>query len=488
MIEAISDWGASAPSGLSFRGTGSSGPANLGAGLSFFDVKIHEVAPSDVSGMDASQIMNILHNLDVDGVREAAAAHTALGEQLQRVADKLVQNAHTLAQSWKGSAAQAAMNKFQQMHAQTAQLAAQAKQTGQVLHWTAAEMQKFKNLPAPHGMSAVQADEHTGAAIGGAVGGVPGAAIGDAVGGIAGAIGIGGGGQQAKANAQAQKYLHALNQQLVAANNALPTTIGQGPGPHIGNNNGLGPAGAGGGVSGGGVASGPGLSPYSGAGAGSGTGSGAPAHIGKFNAVQPHSGNSQSIASLQSVAPSANGGTATLPPPGNPVTAAPGVPTNMPTMVPSGPVPNVGNGPASAKALAEEGTLPASEGAAAEGSAVDGAAGAGAADGAAADGMGAEGMMPMSGMGAAGQASEAAAGESLLDTETNPAFADAAAGSGAGGAIGDEIGAAEGEGMFPMTGGGASQRDRERQRQAWMNEDDIWGLPKDSVSSVIEGK
>lgn len=466
----IGDWGGGAPSVLSLGGT-SSGGQGLGSGSSFFDVKINEVAPSEVSGMDVNQIMGILHNLDVEGVTEAADAHMNLASKLDQVARRLAQNAHTLAANWQGTAAQAAMDKFQEMHDQAAQLAAQAKQTGQVLHWTAGVMEKYRNLPTPQGESATQADEQTGSHIGGAVGGAAGSAIGDGIGAIAGAFGIGGG-NQAKANAQAQKYLTALNEHLVAANNALPSTIGQAPSDWGSSSQPFQKAGGGGAGSGtgGGVASAPPMSPYSGAGAGGGSaaGSAGPAHISKFNPAPLVHGGAGPGASLQSYTPPP-GGPTTLPPPGPAPTTGPVGPSGMPTFVPGGPVPNTEDVPVDENALA-------SDQAVAEDGALPGDAMAGA-DGAAAD--------EVSGMGPAGEAAAA----DLPGVESG-AVSGTESAIGADGEIGaaDAMGA-EGEGMLPMMGGaGSGQQDKERQRQAWMNEDaDIWGVPKDSVGSVIEG-
>lgn len=464
MLE-TSDWGAGAPSVLSAGGAGApaSPGTSLGAGAAYYYLKINEVSPSEVSGMDVSQIMSILHGLDVDGVTEAADAHMNLASKLEQVSSRLASNAHTLAGSWQGTAAQAAMDKFQQLHNQTSQLAAQARQTGQVLHWTASVMQKYKNLPTPQGESATQADEQTGAHIGGAIGGAPGSAIGDATGAVAGFFGIGGG-NQAKANAQAQKYLNALNQHLVAANNALPTTIGQSP--ELGNT-GLGPARtgtSGGAVSGPGpVASAPPVSPYPGSGAGTaspGTGPSGPAPTGKFHgAPLPNSGPGPGT--LQGYTPPP-GNTSTPPPPGPTTTPPPGPGNVPPGLVPGGPVPNNSNGPGPDDAPAEDGPLSGDGG----GDALAGV------DGADADG--------------------AAAGGALGDGPVSDIAAESGVVTGADGEIGAADGSAvgaEGEGMgFPMTGGaGSGQQDKERQRQVWMNEDtDIWGVPKDSVGSVID--
>jgi uncharacterized protein YukE len=465
MLE-TSDWGDGAPSVLSAGGAGASASpsTSLGAGAPSYYLKINEVSPSDVSGMDVNQVMGILHSLDVDGVTEAADAQMNLASKLEQVASRLASNAHTLAGSWQGTAAQAAMDKFQQMHTQTSQLAAQAKQTGQVLHWTASVMQKYKNLPTPQGESATQADEQTGAHIGGAIGGVPGSAIGDAAGAVAGFFGIGGG-NQAKANAQAQKYLNALNQHLVAANNALPSTIGQAP--EFGNT-GLGPAhtGTGGGaVSGPGpIASAPPISPYPGSGVGTRpvTGPAGPTPTGKFHgAPLPNSGPGPS-GTLQGYTPPP-GNTSTLPPPGPTAPPpAPG-PGNMPPgLVPGGPVPNNNNGPGPDEALTEDGPISGDAGGDALAGVDDAVPDAAAANGAIGD----------------GAVSDVAAESGVITG------ADGEIGAADASAVG-----AEGEGMgFPMMGGaGSGQQDKERQRQVWMNEDtDIWGVPKDNVGSVID--
>jgi hypothetical protein len=40
----------------------------------------------------------------------------------------------------------------------------------------------------------------------------------------------------------------------------------------------------------------------------------------------------------------------------------------------------------------------------------------------------------------------------------------------------------------PMAGTGSGQQEKERRREAWMNEDEsIWGMPADHVPPVIEG-
>jgi hypothetical protein len=181
-------------------------------------------------------------------------------------------------------------------------------------------------------------------------------------------------------------------------------------------------------------------------------------HISKFNpAPLPHGGATPGrmphdytpphSGTLQSYTPPPDG-TSTLPPPG--ATPPPGGPAgggNIPSFTPS-PLPNSTNVSNRENDLVSD--EPLTE------------------DGAAADGLAADGMPEVPGMGTTGSV--------------------AAAESDAGSVIGSE--GADGEGTgFPMTGGsGSGQQDKERKRQAWMNEDaDIWGVPKGNVGPVIEG-
>jgi uncharacterized protein YukE len=73
--------------------------------------------------------------------------------------------------------------------------------------------------------------------------------------------------------------------------------------------------------------------------------------------------------------------------------------------------------------------------------------------------------------------------------EGAPAAADSAAAEAAGAGAAGAAGAEEGMSALPMMGGGAGGKgDSERQRQAWMAEDDeIWGLPADAFQSPLLG-
>jgi hypothetical protein len=465
----------------------------------FFEVRTHPVAQSDVASMNANQIMDILHNLDVQGVTDAANAHLALGKQLDEVTGQLRKHATTLHAAWQGSAAQSAMDTFQSMHEQTALLAAQAKQTGQVLRWTAGVMQQYKDLPAPQGQSTMAADQQAGAnALSGAgtEGKVLGAAGGTVVGGLMDMFGAGHSAQE-QANQKARQYLTSLNTHLIAANNALPSPIGM---PSIGTTP-LGPAhaqgsSAGSNASHGGVVAG--APPVSGAGAGAGagasavtapaSGAGSASGIHKFSSAGLTPTGQGPTATLQGYSPPP-GGANTLPPPGTGgagPAAGPAGPGGLVPM-PGGPVPGTGPGdnvPTDSLA-AEDTALPVGPGAGGGTAGPDGAAAeAAAGDGVIGDEM--PGMMPGMGGAAGGAPGEELGSDEYALREVNPDLA--ANGAASRGVIGDE--AADAEAGAPMMGGGSGsrERDKERRRQAWMDEDaDIWGRPADNIPSVIEG-
>lgn len=415
------DPGAVGPAAAASPGTGPlgatpPGAARLSVGTPIVDVKVNAVAPSETSGMDAASVMDILRNLDVEGVREAASAHTALGETLERIAENLVANGQTLAGSWQGDAAQAAVTKFQQMHAQASQIAAQAKQTGQALEWTASVMDKYRKLPNPLGDPASLAGQPAD---------TPGAAIGDVIAAVAGAAAPGAG-HQAKANAQARKYLNELNQHLVTANGSLPSSIGHSAA--------VSPAGAAHGGTAAGVPGGTGhavggpasSSAYPGTVAGSGPGgpSGAPAP-----AFTPAAHATPAGALQSSAVPGGGAGTLT---PSAPAPSAPGGGA-MPGLVPLGPVPGTSK----------------------------------------------------SASGSLGNTTE----EEPSEEESGLASAEDTQAADSGTAIGDrKQGSVAGEGSaLPMMGGaGAGQPEQERLRESWMNEDqNVWGVPQGTVGSEI---
>ncbi len=192
-----------------------------------YPVKSNDVQPFDAAGMTTAQIMSILHRLDSGAVAEAGTAHTALGRELDTMAGHLTGYAQTLAQSWAGTAAQAAMARLQELYDQTTVLAAQAAQTGSALTWLGTDvLPAFQRLQTP-GTGSVLADgAAAGGVIGGGVAGAGGAMAGTAGGAAAAGLDALLTGAGAAAQAQAQKYLSALSGYLVTANSALPGQVG----------------------------------------------------------------------------------------------------------------------------------------------------------------------------------------------------------------------------------------------------------------------
>ena len=142
------------------------------------------------------------------------------------MAGHLTGYAQTLAQSWTGTAAQAAMARLQQLYDQTSVLADQAAQTGSALTWLGTDvLPAFQRLQTPGTGSALASGATAGGVIGGSVAGAGGAMAGTAGGAAAAGLDalLTGG---AAAQAQAQTYLSALSGYLVTANSALPAQIG----------------------------------------------------------------------------------------------------------------------------------------------------------------------------------------------------------------------------------------------------------------------
>jgi hypothetical protein len=208
----------------------------LGAQPSY-PVKTQPVAGFNGAGMSAGTIMEILRGLSPGEVAAAGAAHTHVGEVLDSVAGRLAANARTLAANWSGSAAQAAMGQFQQLHNHIVVLAQQAQQVGSVLSWLGDKvLPQFTSLPDPRvsPASLVLHDAVTGTALDGVVGGLIGAGTGllDELDGSA----------QATADRTARQYIAKLSGYLVIADQSLPSAIGATPAPAHGNGGGASPA------------------------------------------------------------------------------------------------------------------------------------------------------------------------------------------------------------------------------------------------------
>jgi hypothetical protein len=496
---AVSSWGPMAGTSAAVPATS----ASSASAMTPIDVKTYSVAESDVTGMTAAEIMAILHGLPSGEVAAAGATATRLGSTLEQVATRVTQHAHTLAQSWTGSAAQGAMVQFQALHDQTAKLAQQTMQTGAVLSWLGNEvLPRFKALPDPTPATPVTTDAREGAAVGEKVAGPGGAIVGSVGGTIVGAVSglFGGNAQaQAEANRTAQQYLSALNAHLIQANEKLPSPVGG----SLVYQDGAGPSAA---SPSGGARSGPSGSALSGAGAaapgsgyaGGGTGgvtsvTGGVTSVPRVGSVP---GTGGSGATLSSGHVSGQGGV-----PGGSLPPATGSLQGVPVTPGGSPPPSLGPTGTSVPGSAGLGT----------GSPVPGLSGLpvpGPASGGTASGLGADDESPADAVPGEGISGGAVPGEEVAGIpEVSGLTAQGAVGQGAAaqGAVADTAvgtpaasdgllaAGAEGQagyGMtgFPMMGSGAAQQEKERRRKAWLGEEaDIWGLPSDHVPPVIEG-
>ena len=411
---------------------------------SSYNIKPNSVSPAgEEQSMGYQEIMQNLHNLKPGDVASAGDAFKNLGTVLDNIASDLATTGNQLSQHWQGTAAQAAMTKFQQLHDQAAQLAAQAHTTANVASWVGNDvLPQYKNIPDPQVMSKSESD----AVIGGAVGGVPGAAVGS----MLGAFGIGSDGS-AKADQAARGYLASLNGHLATANTSLPNTVSGPPGSFGGSGTMQGSTAH----TGSGAGSGYGGSGYGGVGGSGGTGPGpggqnypTPGGTGHLTPVKLPTGGPGPTGTLQGYNPPPGGGS--VPPFG------------------SGPPGGVTTGGGSANPFSRMAMMP----------------GGGPGAGGGGEGLPGEGGLG-EGSGLAGESGLANGADTGSVAAGEGAAADAA-GAEAAGVAGAE--GAEGMGMtgMPMGGSGSGQQDKERQRQAWMHEDeDIWGVPKQDIGPVL---
>lgn len=427
-----------------------------------YQITVNSVsAGGEEQSMGYEQIMAHLHGLKPEEVAQAAESFRQLGDTLNTMATRLASAGDQLAGQWSGAAAAKAMTRFQELHDQTATLAAQAHTTAGVMKWVGGEvMPQFQQLQSPQVMSGGQ-----GWAAGSVAG--PGAGIVGAIGGaVMGAEG------KAKADQAARQYMSTLNQHLVQANQMLPpSTTGPAAWHSRGNtsynlsNHGGSLAGTGAGSSGG--------AGYSGSGGGVGGGGGGPfaaqTSAGHFSASTPS-------ASLQGYAPPQSGGGAVSPYGG-------GAPSSMATgggsANPFSRMPMVPGGGTSPGGVLGEKGLPGESGI--PGESALGKGGPLGKSGLPGKGVPGEGMPGESGLapGAAGDAGGSAGAAAAGDA------ASGAAGEAAG-AAGAGAGEAGGMGAMPMGGAGGGQQEKERQRQAWLHEDDnIWGLPDEEIGPII---
>jgi len=444
------------------------GAASALGSLPSYPVKSRAVSGFTGAGMPASQVMAILHGLSPGDVQAAGDAHTALGTTLDRVAGRLDANARTLSQNWSGSAAQGAMDQFQQLHGHMVTLAQQALQVGTVLSWLGGDvLPQFASLPDPQlsPASLVLGDAAAGAVVGSTVEGPVGAVTGGAAGAAKGLLAELDGSAQAAANRTAQEYIARLSGYLVIADQSLPGTIGAGPPPAAGSGQGSTPA-----VRVTGVTSGGGSGPVTGARPAGGSGTAA---------VLPPGASTPPPASLQG---------ATIP--GGPVPPPAGT-TPTPSAVPSAPPPGPGGlgggglaGPVAGLPVAETAPGPVPGPVLAS----DSAAATPATDMASEE---LTGSVPPAGPGlVTAVAGEQPGGAPGLSGASGLSAAGDPATDGLPGALAgaDEPTMAPDMAGFPMmgTGGAARPEEEERIRQAWLNQDaDIWGLPANLVPPVI---
>lgn len=411
------------------------------------------VGPGGEESHDYQSIMKMMHGLDPGQVGNAADVFTSLADQLDSLRGAMKSAAAQASQNWSGSAAQAAMDQFQVVHDQTAQLAAQSRTAGNTLSWLSNDvMPKYQSIPSPQvagGWKGLVADAAQGVASG--------------KGGIEEAMG--GGPGKAKANSAAQDYLKTFNQHLATANNAMPKSLASPGTPgRQATSWGTSPSSQAGSASAAnGSSSGPGntgVPASSTSGGGSGSGHTPSSSANPFAASKlPHSGAGPSASLQGSTAPSVG---ATPPPYAAAGGSGGGGSANPFARMPM--MPNAGSrfggssaegegGPGENAAKLGKSSVPGEEDALPGKSGVSGSAedGASAAEG-------------------ASGAGDAAGAE--------------AAGSEAAGAAGSGEGAA---GMPMGAGGGGGSQDKERQRQAWMHEDtSIWGLPDKDIGSILE--
>ncbi|MBO0803878.1 MAG: hypothetical protein J2P25_12490 [Nocardiopsaceae bacterium] len=172
------------------------------------------LTPTHVTYMNWQEIMSVLHNLEPGPCRECGGLLLALGRELSRVAEQVADGGERLAQNWQGQAAAEAINAFQAMYDQTATLAAEATQAGNVLNWVGNDvLPAFQEIPSPALASGLIEFFRTHVEGNGTLS----AAGGDLAG-------------NAKAQVAAEQYLTALDNYLDQAYNAIPSPIAGTPG------------------------------------------------------------------------------------------------------------------------------------------------------------------------------------------------------------------------------------------------------------------
>jgi len=437
---------------------------------STFQIKQEAVTAGSASGLTAAEIEQLFSYLpDPSLVAESGRAHTAASEVLADIAESLAKHVQVLTEAWSGTAAQAAVTGFGQLHETAIGLAQASAKTGAVLSWLGETILPFyKDYKAP----ALSIIGHIEAAVG-----------------------------HNPSDIAAQQVMERLNNRLVEANANLPPSVSKNLPAGLSvlrapvtSSSGSGGAGAGaaagavGGLAGGAAGGAGGL-------AGGGTGGAGSGAVGGLTGG-PH-GSPGAPTTLASAPGGAGGGAPGPVTPGGSGAGGGGAP---------GPVAPGGSGSGGGTVPVLPGAPGASgAGGGASGEVPGGPGGPGlAGEGAGGDGMIGEGVVGVAPGDSAVIGSDGMIGVAPGDpgvVGADGALADGSLGaSGTGGSTGatgfvgadgaatDAAGqeAAGGTG-FPMMGGaGGSKRETERHRQSWMAEDaDVWEDQADTAPSQI---
>jgi uncharacterized protein YukE len=474
-----------------------------------YQIKTMAVAPGSTSGFTASEIEALFSYLDPGAVADAGKAHTAAAQTLTAIADSLVTHAQVLSGAWSGTAAQASINSFQQLHQTATNLAQASAKTGAVLSWLGTTiLPYYKSWKAPSN-------------------------------GIVGSIESFFGTNPQDAAAQA--VMQRLNDRLTQGNAGLPPSVTQNL-PHVGaaghssaTTGGIPPGGGAGAAAGGvGLAGGArgGISLARGGGGvrgiapgGAGPGAGVPGGGGGgLGGVTPGPSPSAPthLAGLPpgggpgpGVSPGSGGvpgggvpGGGGIPgggaPPGG--TVGPGGPNPVGVPVPGGGVPGGGGGagvpggPGGLGTVPGEGTGPGGVGTIGGGTGVGAAGGEPGVGGVGGSGAGGQGLIGENVVGATQGESAVIGSDGMIGVGPEGLGAAGVGESGFGigntgatGFVGADDAAVNGaagagESGFPMGGGpGGGRQEGERHRQAWMAEDlDVWeGKPEEVAPPLI---
>jgi uncharacterized protein YukE len=418
-----------------------------------YTIKTMAVTPEPASGYTSSAIEEMFSHLDPGATAQAGAAHTAASKTLTSIADDLVKHVQVLNENWSGTAAQAAVVNFQQLHETAIGLAQASAQTGAVLSWLGETiLPYYKNYKAPGN---------------------------GVVGDLESLFG------HNPQNSAAQAVMERLNNRLAQANDGLPPSVSlhlsltsQNNGHSSASTSSVGSGGTGAGQAAsavGGLTSGAHrtASPVGGGvGAGGGVGSGlgglghgSPVSATHLAGYSPPGGSGGSGAGA---GPGGALGGGTVPAGGAPGSGGPGSGGGI-LPISGGGVPGGGvDGPGGGGGLGDGGLGADGAALSREGMISEGMAGAAPGDSAI---MGADGMIGMAPAGPGAEGLGGLAGE-----------------PGAAGAVDGAVAGDSGMTGFPMTGSAAGQRDMERRRQAWMAEDaDIWAAAAELVPALIGG-